>query len=580
MNRQRRTFALPQEYSGVSVCEEAAASAANPAPLRNKLPGLLCRKAPFSVADPLSGILVHAKDMGHPKEGIKAARRGRLVDSQKTSAAVHPLCQLRHKPGILPGVSAAPGAPGPSGIDHHIRVVQTSVFYILEIRKGYLQRQAGQTFVYMNQIVHPRLMIMPGQGPGAQPAPAVQYKDPWLQHIGRTLPVQPSDLAKFSRDLLYAADKIRKLLHIMQIASQTNPVNFFPQQRPPHIDPVASGIQGRISSLLESGRSAKSHRKQIGMQAQLMGLYLHAGAQSGLITGKHTLYHAVKSKLREASVIRLRSNPAVIVEQIGLLSKGMDNLHQLFPKVNDKIVHEVHPVPFFPAARHMGDIALSLIYKIFRRQPVAETFRKLFQRQRTHRKIVGGPVGKQVPVPLAAAPDPGKIVEKRGKAHHRGIGMCPAPLLHPIQEIFLDFGIPRVNLHQMFFLPMVRDVIIHRNFFPNAVCQEAHRIGMPGSQSFHGEDAHFAVIPPFAVRNFLVQGSVINLPVFSGFRPVIYPKLLVKEALHQPEGKLWETRRLRLRRQKGLLERIRMFRRPFVVITDYADRRVNAIAGL
>src|SRR5699024_1839589 len=105
--------------------------------------------------------------------------------------------------------------------------------------------------------------------------------------------------------LLDVVAEIREILYQMQVSAQSDSLHGLTQQRAAHAVPVFLCLQRGISSLHEGGRSAQSYREQVRMQAQLMGIHLHAGAQPRLIAGEYALDQTVKAELLESSVIGL-----------------------------------------------------------------------------------------------------------------------------------------------------------------------------------------------------------------------------------------------------------------------------------
>lgn len=103
------------------------------------------------------------------------------------------------------------------------------------------------------------------------------------------------------------------------------------------------------------------------------------------------------------------------------------------------------------------------------------------------------------------------------------------PLLHPLQEKFLCLRVNGINLHQVFFIPVVGSMVVHGNFFPDTVGHKAHRIGVPGGGLLNGHTAFFLIIAPFIRSQQRIRGSVIYLPVPERPVAVIDGKLLLKK---------------------------------------------------
>ncbi|MNC11182.1 hypothetical protein D3C75_588720 [compost metagenome] len=114
--------------------------------------------------------------------------------------------------------------------------------------------------------------------------------------------------------------------------------------------------------------------------------------------------------------------------------------------------------------------------------------------------------------------------------------MLSAPILHPVQHIRLRFRIHRINLHQMLFVPVIRGVVVHGDFFPDPVGHEADCVFMPRYNSGQNHIPRFAVIIPLFSRNFFPGRPVDNLPVFERFFGIIDSELFREEILHQIDG--------------------------------------------
>ena len=532
------------------------------------------------MAELRAGVLVHAQHIGHAEEAGIAFHRGGLVHADKGATLVYETGQLLQDFSVLPDIAAAPGASGKARIYNYVHVVQRAVLHILEADKAHVHRQAGKSLVDVDQVVHVSLMEMAGQGPGAQLSPVVQNRYLRADRIGRALAVEAKDGAEFVGDLLDVIAEIREILHQMQVSAQADSLHRLAQQRAAHAVPVFLRFQRGITALHEGRRSAQSHGEQIRMQAQLVGIHLHAGAQPRLVAGEHALDQAVKAEFLESSVVGLDPHPAVVIEHIGFFPVGMHHVNQLLPKGDDKIVDERHPVRFPLISGHVGHVQLSLIDEILGRHAVAVFLFKLVQSPLAHGKVVGTPVRKQVAAAFVASPDPDKIVEHGGEAHHRGRRMGLAPVFHPAEQIFPGFRIHGIDLHQMLLVPVVGGVVVHGNLFPDPVGHEADRIGMEGHGGSDGDASAFRVVAPAFRGQKLIRGAVIHLPVGSGVFAVVHPELLFKKAVHQTDGKRAVGRRLRSRHQEALLQLVLIFLRPFIVVADDADGGIDSIARI
>ena len=81
----------------------------------------------------------------------------------------------------------------------------------------------------MDQIMHISLMEMAGKRPRAQTAPIVEHCSPGLNTHGISLLMQLFYPAELIGHLLNIIAEIRKALHQMQVAAQTDPVDGRPQ---------------------------------------------------------------------------------------------------------------------------------------------------------------------------------------------------------------------------------------------------------------------------------------------------------------------------------------------------------------
>ena len=421
-------------------------------------------------------------------------------------------------------------------------------------------------------------MEMSGQGPGAQLSPVVQHRNLRADAVGRALSVKAQNGAELIGHLLDVVTEIREILYQMQVSAQADSLHGLTQQRAAHAVPVFLCLQRGISALHECGRSAQAHREQVRMQAQLMGIHLYTGAQPRLIAGKYTLDQTVKAELLESSVIGLDSHPAVVIEHIGFFSVGMHHIHQLSAEGNDEIIDEFHPVRLPFISRHMGHMQLSLVDEVLGRHAVTVFLFKLIQSPLAHGEIIGAPVRKQVAAVLIASPDPDKIVEHGGEAHHRGCRMGFAPVLHPAQQIFPGFRIHGIDLHQMLLIPVVRGVIVHGNLFPDPVSHEADRISVERHGGSDGNASAFRIIAPSLRRKLFICGAVIYLPVGFCVFTVVHTELLFEKAVHQADGKRPLCSSLRSGHQEALLQLVLILPCPFIMVPDDTNGGIDSVA--
>ena len=255
----------------------------------------------------------------------------------------------------------------------------------------------------------------------------------------------------------------------MEISAEAYPIDLRTQQGPSYAVPVFFRIQCRITSLHEGRCTTQSHREQVRMQTQFMYRHIHARTQSCFVPGEDTFDQSIKAKLFKSSVVRLHTYPAVIVEDIRLFTVGMHHIDQLPAERNNEIIDKCHPIRLLRISRHMGHMKLSFIDEIFRCHTVTVLFLEFLQRRNTDGEIIRPPVREQIPIFLAAAPDPHKIIEHRGKTYHGGIRMGLTPVLHPAKQILLILRVSGIDLHQMLLVPMVRGMVVHGDFFPDTI---------------------------------------------------------------------------------------------------------------
>ena len=70
----------------------------------------------------------------------------------------------------------------------------------------------------------------------------------------------------------------------------------------------------------------------------------------------------------------------------------------------------------------------------------------------------------------------------------------------------------------MLFVPVVGDVIVHGDLFPDSVSQEAYGIVMPGNYVVDCDIAGFLLIGPEVGADLFSRGTVEDLPVLHGSR--------------------------------------------------------------
>ncbi len=190
------------------------------------------------MAHSFAPVQIHAQHLRHPEAPVEALDSGRLSDADQHTACGRPRGKSGNNLFVLPGIAAAPGIVLTSGIDNDLILAQISLSDLIEINKADFNRQSGQRFIDVNQVVHPCLMKMSGQCPGTKLAPAVKHRDMGFQLHRPACSMQLFDRAEFIRDLFNRILKVQKGLGQMQIASQSDPVHGLPQQGSAHADPI------------------------------------------------------------------------------------------------------------------------------------------------------------------------------------------------------------------------------------------------------------------------------------------------------------------------------------------------------
>ena len=548
------------------------------AALRHEAAVRLRLEAPLAVALAVALVLVHAECGRHAEKAVEAFHGGGLVHAEERAALIDKAQQFLHERRVLPGVAAAPRAAGKARVDHDVHVLERAVLHVLKAEERDVERQAGERLVHVNKIVAERFVEVAGERPGAELAPAVQHGHARFRAPRRARLVIGADGAEFIGDPGDAVHEIREALREVHVAAQADAVHRRAQQGAAHADPVLLCVARRVAALHEGGRAAQAHGEEIGVQAELVGVHVRAGAQPRLIAGEHALDEAVKAEFAEPAVVGLHAHPAVVIEYVRLLAILVHDIDEPAAEGDDEIVHESHPVLLLRRGGHVGDVQAALVDEILRRERVAIPLLKQAQRTRADGEIIGSPVGEQVAAALVRAPDPHEIVEQRGEAHHRGGGVALTPAAHPGKQIRLRFRVDGVDLHEMLLVPVVRGVVVHGDLFPDAVGEEAHGVGVERDGAADLHRALLRAVGPAFRREQPVFRAVIHLPVGHGVPVAVDAELLGEKVLHEPDGERVPARRHGLRHQKGLLQRVRMGGRPLVVVADQAHGGIDAVA--
>jgi len=341
----------------------------------------------------------------------------------------------------------------------------------------------------VDEVVHVCLMEVSGERPRAETAPEMQDGNAGTQGAGGTRFVEVANGAKFVGNLFDAIAETVKSLCEMEIAAQTDTVDFRPEEGPADMNPVIAGIACRIPALHERGETAQPNGEKIGMEAEFMDGDIHAGAQANLVAGEDAFDEAVKAKFGEACGVRLHADPAVIVEDKGFPAEAMNNVNEFATERDDEVIDELHPVEFVLIAGGVCNVEFAAIDEVFGNEAVTVTARELVKRQRTDREIVGRPIGEEIAAAGIGTPNPHEIVEKRGESHHCSGGVSFAPVNQPFFQVRADGFVAGIELHEMLFVPMIGGVVVHGDFLPHAVCHEADGVFVKGDGTADGNDA-------------------------------------------------------------------------------------------
>ena len=192
----------------------------------------------------------------------------------------------------------------------------------------------------------------------------------------------------------------------------------------------------------------------------------------------------------------------------------MNQIYQLLSKRNHKTVGEFHIIQLLFAGSHMSRVKASLIDKILRGQAIAVFLLKPLQSPGAYGEVIGAPVCEMVSMAFILSPDPNEVVEKRGKTYHRGIRIFPAPVFQPGKQIFLRIRVTGINGHQMLLIPVICNMIIHIDLFPDPICQEIHRIIVICPDSCNLHSALRLIKGPLLSGNLCIVRAVKHLPEF------------------------------------------------------------------
>ena len=133
-----------------------------------------------------------------------------------------------------------------------------------------------------------------------------------------------------------------------------------------------------------------------------------------------------------------------------------------------------------------------------------------------------------ISVAFILSPDPYKIVKKGSKADNGGIWIFYAPVFQPGKKVFLYIRITWVHRHQMFFIPVIGNMVVHIDFFPDPVSQEIDGIIMVFLCSLNGHSAGCFIKLPLFSGNLCIICTIKHLPVFNRCFRSVYQKLFLK----------------------------------------------------
>ena len=157
--------------------------------------------------------------------------------------------------------------------------------------------------------------------------------------------MQAAEHSELVAKMLDVLDEIRVILNQMQVAAESDTIHTFAQQGPADIKPVGLAFQCGIAALEEGGRTVDTGREEVGMHSQFPDLDVRGISDlPGLKTAEDAVDNPVKSHILKTFAIGFDTNPVVVVEHIGLLIMGMDQIDTLPAEFHYEFVDKVHPV--------------------------------------------------------------------------------------------------------------------------------------------------------------------------------------------------------------------------------------------
>ena len=152
-----------------------------------------------------------------------------------------------------------------------------------------------------------------------------------------------------------------------------------------------------------------------------------------------------------------------------------------------------------------------------------------------------------------------------------------APAFHVVFQVLAHDRVDGIDLPQMLFLPAVRYVIIHGNFFPHAESEEIHRVFMVLFRVFYKHFAAARVFPRLARQLFIFR-AIERLPEFLRTGTIVDFELFFEIAAQKIYFKRFFFRRDGQGIQRRFHLRFGVRFRKFVMLADHADRGIHAVA--
>ena len=530
----------------------------------------------------ISAVVIDAENGSklQPVEPVgRRGNRGGLLHAEQAAAVRHELRNSGHEFRIEPGVAPRPGTPRRACVQDDVDIGGDAVgSHISEGEEGDLKWKAGQRLDHMQQREFGVLVQVSGTGPGTQRSPGRQHAHAHRRDVRSSGVVQRGDEAVLVRDIRDVVLELRERLDQREVTAQADSIDLGAQQGAAHDRPVGAGIGGRIAAGGEGGLALQVDREQVRVQPQLVNGHVNACVEAGFESGEHSLDQTVESELGEPRRVRLEADPGVVVEDVGLLAVTVHDVHALLAEIEHEVDHGVHPLAVDRRGRVVRGGVAARVDEVFRGDRYPAAFVELTQRDRVDREVVGAPVGVHVRQARVVSPEPGEVIEQRGEADHGGVRVVHAPLLKPGQHVGGHLRVARLHSHQARLVtPVIGEVVVHRDLFPQPHGQEVHRVGVRGHRAL---DHHGAALKaPLLRRDLEAGGAVEDLPELHAV-PVVHHELIGGEAVQERDGDLLPRRHHRLAHEEVLLQQPRVVHGPLPVFADQAERGVDAMPGI